>query len=194
MGRAAISEISFAARSTISRQDIIRSERLSLIPMNLAFVDAILHQRRENAERALDVRLTSEWPIGQEQWLLRRLAQLHGDPSCAPWLTRATCLHDGTLIGRIGFHEPPNSDGETEFGYEIDNAFRGRGYAREAVRALLTWGFADPRLQRAVGCVAPDNAISIHMLSSFGFVFDRVVQDEEDGEEHRYVLERRADL
>lgn len=160
--------------------------------MNIAFIEAILHLRREDAERGLDLRLTREWPVGQEQWLMRRLAQLRGDSTCAPWLTRATCLHDGTLIGRVGFHEPPNSDGETEFGYEIDAAFRGRGYAREAVRALLAWGFADSALRRAVGCVAPDNTVSIHILKSCGFSFDRIVQDEADGEEHRYVLERRA--
>jgi RimJ/RimL family protein N-acetyltransferase len=168
--------------------EIITTQRLRLIPMNIEFVEAVLDLRRADAAVALGITLTDAWPTGNERWLEIRLKQFREDASAAPWLSRVVLL-EGTLIGRAGFHHPPKA-GESELGYEIDPQFRRLGYASEAVRGLLAWGFSDEALNRAVACIAPTNHISIHMIEALGFTFSRIVQDAVDGTELRYELNR----
>jgi RimJ/RimL family protein N-acetyltransferase len=166
----------------------IVTPRLRLIPMNTAFVEAVLDLRRDDAAKALGINLTDAWPTGGERWLDLRLKQFRDDASAGPWLSRAVVL-DGTLIGRAGFHHPPKG-GESEFGYEIDPQFRRQGYASEAVRGFIEWGFSHPELAMIVACIAPANKISIHMVEALGFTFSRIVQDPVDGLELRYELRR----
>ncbi|MET9323074.1 GNAT family N-acetyltransferase [Streptomyces sp. NPDC003038] len=44
---------------------------------------------------------------------------------------------DGEAIGGLGFHGPPDEDGAVTIGYGLVPAAQGRGYAAEALRALL---------------------------------------------------------
>jgi RimJ/RimL family protein N-acetyltransferase len=46
---------------------------------------------------------------------------------------------DGTVVGDIGFHGPPNAEGAVTVGYGLAPSARGRGYATEALRALVAW-------------------------------------------------------
>lgn len=172
----------------VVRNDVIRTSRLQLVPMNLAFIEAVLDLRRDDAAAALGIKLTDAWPTGGERWLEIRLKQFREDATAAPWLSRAVVL-DGTLIGRAGFHHPPR-DGESELGYEIDPEYRRRGYASEAVRGLLGWGFSSSDLERAVACIAPANHVSLRMIEALGFTFSRIVHDPVDGTELRYELGR----
>lgn len=169
-------------------RETIHTSRLQLVPMNTEFIEAVLDLRRDDAAKALGLRLTDAWPTGAERWLEIRLKQFREDETAAPWLSRAVVL-DGTLIGRAGFHHPPR-EGESELGYEIDPEFRRRGYASEAVRGLLHWGFSSPDLERAVACIAPANHVSLHMIEALGFTFSRIVHDPVDGTELRYELAR----
>ncbi|ROQ31934.1 RimJ/RimL family protein N-acetyltransferase [Streptomyces sp. PanSC19] len=44
---------------------------------------------------------------------------------------------DGATVGGIGFHGPPDEIGVVTVGYGLTPAARGRGYASEALRALI---------------------------------------------------------
>ena len=167
---------------------VIETPRLRLVPMNVAFIEAAIELRRDDAGRALGIRMTDQWPTGNESWLQIRLKQQRRDVSSAPWLSRAVVLA-GTLIGRAGFHYPPRN-GASEFGYEIDAPFRRLGYATEAAQAFIDWGFAQPELETIIACVAPSNEVSIRMLEKFGFLYVRRVKDPRDGVELRYELHR----
>ncbi len=46
---------------------------------------------------------------------------------------------DGRALGALGFHAAPDEEGRVEIGYDLVEAARGRGYATEAVRALVGW-------------------------------------------------------
>lgn len=134
--------------------------------------------------------LTDAWPVGDETYLRRHLERLRADPEIAGWITRTVTLHDGTLVGRAGFHGPPDESGKTGFGYELDERFRGRGYASEAARALVRWGYATGRLRTVVALVEPANAASIRVLERLRFSRTGAVTDEEHGTRDRFELRR----
>ncbi|MDF2844613.1 MAG: putative acetyltransferase, gnat family [Herbinix sp.] len=77
------------------------------------------------------------------------------------------------LIGFIGLGKCRCND--VEIGYEIGEAFQNKGYATEAVRAAVSWGFA--RLQecnaelKIVGKVEHENWSSRRVLEKTGFTF-----------------------
>ena len=57
---------------------------------------------------------------------------------------------------------------DVELGYTLARAAWGRGYATEAARAVLRWGFAGLRLPRVVAVADPANAASLHVLDKLG--------------------------
>ncbi|MEF2529764.1 MULTISPECIES: GNAT family N-acetyltransferase [Streptomyces] len=48
----------------------------------------------------------------------------------------------GLAIGGLGFHEPPDEKGSVTIGYGLIPSMRGRGYATEALRGLLSFARA----------------------------------------------------
>jgi [ribosomal protein S5]-alanine N-acetyltransferase len=51
------------------------------------------------------------------------------------------------VIGDIGFHAPPDDLGEVSIGFGIVPVARQRGYAREALTALLDWALRRPEVR-----------------------------------------------
>jgi RimJ/RimL family protein N-acetyltransferase len=73
----------------------------------------------------------------------------------------------GTLAGRIGLWQPEGWPG-TEVGWLLGRAFWGQGYATEAARASLDWGFTHLDVQELVSLIRPDNAPSIAVAERIG--------------------------
>jgi ribosomal-protein-alanine N-acetyltransferase len=116
-----------------------------------------------------------------------RLADLEADPSIQQWLGRAIILDEGPgrrrVIGSVGFHGPPDAAGRAEVGYQIEPAFRRRGLATEAVRAILDWAAAEHGIRRFRASIAPDNAASVALVAGLGFRRVGTRWDDVDGEE-----------
>jgi len=74
---------------------------------------------------------------------------------------------NGELIGQCGLRHAPESD-EIELLYAIDRPAWGRGFATEAARAALAYGFGTMGLARVVGFVHPDNLASQRVLEKVG--------------------------
>jgi ribosomal-protein-alanine N-acetyltransferase len=86
---------------------IISSERLDLIPLTPAFLQASLNGEYATAESLLGLAIPPEW--FQEQALVKiRLAQLQQNSALQPWLLRAIGLcRQRLMVGHIGFHTQP---------------------------------------------------------------------------------------
>lgn len=94
---------------------------------------------------------------------------------------------DGEVVGHCGFHGPPAAVGRAEVGYTVFAAHRRRGYASEAVGALVEW--AQRQAERTVfASVAPDNTASLAVVRKLGFVQTGTQIDAEDGEELVFEL------
>ena len=73
---------------------------------------------------------------------------------------------EGALIGKNGLHA---KDGVVEMGYWLGKPYWGQGFATEAARRVLAFGFEDLCLEQIVAGWFGDNAASGHVLSKLGF-------------------------
>ncbi len=147
----------------------LRSELVRLEPVGPAQVRAILGGTPDAGQ---------PWEDGfPSQALLAFLRQAHEDdgligPFYAYLIVREP---DGMVVGDAGFHGPPGTDGELEIGYGLVPAARGAGLATEAVRLLVRWARAQPRVAAIIARVAEGNehaARSERLLLGLGFTAD----------------------
>ena len=94
-------------------------------------------------------------------------------------------LSDGTRVGDLCF-KGLRDDGVAEIGYGILDEHQGHGYATEAVKAALTWAFAQPGVTAIEAETDSGNAASQRVLAKCGFVPNGVMGEEGP----RFVLTR----
>jgi RimJ/RimL family protein N-acetyltransferase len=82
---------------------------------------------------------------------------------------------DGQAIGGVGFHRPPDENGSVTIGYALIPSVRGKGYASEALRALLQFARAHG-VARVKGDADHDNIASQHVMAAAGM---RLVGEDE---------------
>ena len=81
---------------------------------------------------------------------------------------------DKRVVGWSGLEYLPEL-GETEVAYLLSKSVWGRGYASEAARAALGFGFESAGLASIIGLVHQDNVASISVLEKCGLHFaDRI--------------------
>jgi RimJ/RimL family protein N-acetyltransferase len=73
----------------------------------------------------------------------------------------------GSFLGRVTLHDWADL-GETEVGYVLRADARGKGYATEAARAFISWGFENLPLPYVTTMIAPDNAPSVRVAERLG--------------------------
>jgi [ribosomal protein S5]-alanine N-acetyltransferase len=170
---------------------VIATERLDLVTLPPGVLRLIDGGHIAELERTLGTPVPAGWTDGVPAAL--RLAQLAADPSEEPWLVRAMVLRTPRrLVGSIGFHQPPDASGRAEIGYDVVATKRRQRYAREAIHGLTAWAFATGRAHVCVASITPDNAASLSLVRSLGFVHVGEQIDEVDGLE--LVFERRLPL
>ena len=92
-----------------------------------------------------------------------------------PWLERMIARteaggedflieHEGRVIGDVGAGRLP------DFGFMVDPAHWGRGFATEASRAFIDYAFTQTAATELLADVDPRNAASLRVLGKLGFV------------------------
>ena len=137
----------------------------------------------EAAQKISDQPLTP-YLIGNEcnfVWRRRR-AQIEADPENATWVTRLVVdSRTGEVVGRAGYHGPPDQNDMVEVGYAIDSLHRREGHARAALRILIDAARKDSRVRIVRATVRPDNIASRALVDQCGFREVGEVVHEEDG-------------
>ena len=86
---------------------------------------------------------------------------------------------DGPVIGSCGIRMAGPRAHEADIGYELAPEHWGRGYASEAARAIVAFGFDELRVHRIwAECVA-DNVASAHVLEKLGMRREGRLRDHE---------------
>ncbi|QRK04950.1 GNAT family N-acetyltransferase [Archangium violaceum] len=75
----------------------------------------------------------------------------------------------GAVIGTCGVRKETPEGEEAEWGCELAPAYWGHGYAREASRAILTFGFETLRLRRIWARTSPANDRAMRLAEGLGF-------------------------
>jgi ribosomal-protein-alanine N-acetyltransferase len=79
------------------------------------------------------------------------------------------------VAGWVGLQFVPELD-ETEVGFMVDKALWGRGYATEAGRASLRFGFEHFDLEHIIALVHPENLASRRVIEKCGLAFVETLQ------------------
>ncbi|MBM3940316.1 MAG: GNAT family N-acetyltransferase [SAR202 cluster bacterium] len=74
----------------------------------------------------------------------------------------------GTLIGNCGLRRAGDNEWEGAIGYELAPSHWGRGFATEAARAMVDFGFGQLGLHRISSWCIADNAASARVLERVG--------------------------
>jgi ribosomal-protein-alanine N-acetyltransferase len=103
----------------------------------------------------------------------------------AGWFTAGTGFRwglerrqDQRLIGSCGLFRWNKSWRNCVVGYEIARDCHGQGYMREALSAILDYGFSKMRLHRVQAETHPDNTPSIALATRLGFRFEGVHREQ----------------
>lgn len=108
-----------------------------------------------------------------ERWFERTLA-LQKDGAA---LQLAIEHADGTILGICLLFKFDDTANSAELGYALGPAHWGKGYAREAIGALLTFAFGAQGLRRIEATIDPRNAASRKVLAHFGFSHEGTLRE-----------------
>jgi RimJ/RimL family protein N-acetyltransferase len=154
---------------------IIRTQRLDLVPATLALVEADI-ESPEALGRRLGAAVPATWPPGEYdraamEFFRDRLSE---SPEAVGWygwyaVQRSVEPHGSVLVGCGGYLGPPGADGVAEIGSSIVPESRGLGFATEIVHALVARAFSTPQVVRVIAHTTSTNLGSVRVLEKCGF-------------------------
>ncbi len=133
--------------------DIDRLAEILGDPLVMRYMPGSRPWPREAAERELG-RIIDHW----DRHRYGRWAVVHGD---------------GRMIGWCGI-EFLKELGETEVAYLLDKDYWNKGYATEAARFSLGFGFEEVGLDRIIALAFPENLASRRVMEKIGMVYVRM--------------------
>lgn len=83
----------------------------------------------------------------------------------------------GECIGQIAFFLVDTNNHFGEIEYCIGQAFQGKGYATEACRAVIGYGFDTIGFNKVQICVRPQNAASNKVIDKCGFTYEGTLRE-----------------
>jgi [ribosomal protein S5]-alanine N-acetyltransferase len=90
-----------------------------------------------------------------------------------------TLKSNGQLIGNCGIRMRTTDAHEADIGYELNPDYWGQGYASEAARAIVTFGFSELRLHRIWSWCIADNVGSARVLEKLGMRLEGHLRENE---------------
>ena len=178
------------AGSHAAPDDVVVTPRLRLIALPGPVIAEVLAGEPGAFLEHVGVGYPAEWPSEDRHVLELRKRQI-SEGVDHRWLLRAVVTRaQPAMVGRIGFHGPPDPNGMVEIGYKIDAAHRRRGYGFECAQRLIEAAEQLPQVSVVRASIAPDNAPSLRIAERLGFLPIGEQIDEIDGLE--LVFERSA--
>jgi ribosomal-protein-alanine N-acetyltransferase len=175
----------------------LRTDRLTLVPATCAILSADLEDRAALA-RLLDAGVPSAWPPPlMDENVLRDFLRMRADAggplfSVWYWVSNGTGPEGRVLVGSGGIIQSADA-GTVVLGYSVLDEYQNRGYATEAVRALVPAIFVQPGIRTIVATTFPALPASIRVLEKCGFAKTERVPAGTGAEEGTvcYLLEKR---
>lgn len=172
---------------------MIQTERLFLIPAKLPMLEAIADEDWAALSACLGgVDFAEHWLHFPEAMIWMRDFLREHETDLEWWNYLIIHRQDVRLIGTCGYKGTPSFSGEVEIGYEIAEAYQGRGLATEAARALVENAFREEAVKIITANTLAEKNASNHLLQKIGFQFIEAYIDIEDGTVWEWRLERTA--
>ena len=144
----------------------ILTERLNIRRLELPDSEAVFQYRSD----PLISRYQNWEPesVGEIQSFIAGLDKICMDTP-GQWYQLGLCVRgSGELAGDCGIHVQVHDPRQVEIGITLARGFQGRGFATEALRAVLGYLFSTLGKHRVFGSVDPRNAPSLALLERVG--------------------------
>ena len=83
----------------------------------------------------------------------------------------------GECIGQIAYFLVDNHNNFGEIEYCIGTGYQGRGYATEATKAVICYGFDSIHFNKIQICVRPSNTSSRKVIEKCGFTYEGILRE-----------------
>lgn len=80
----------------------------------------------------------------------------------------------GEYIGHVGIHHPEDWPG-TEIGWGLDPKQQGQGFALEAAKEAMRYGFDELKLERLISLIVEGNQPSVNLAKALGEKHNRTI-------------------
>ncbi|MFT4417028.1 GNAT family N-acetyltransferase [Fredinandcohnia humi] len=127
----------------------IHTKRLKLVPCTTSSWKTSNYPLLDHIQYTIDKAEEDDSTVGWYVWLANR-------------------IEDGKTVGDLGFKGIPGIEGNVEIGYGISPDEHNKGYATEAVTALINWAFSQPNVTKITAECTKDNVPSIRVLEKVG--------------------------
>lgn len=126
--------------------------------------------------------------IEQAQNLIDAMTRLYQEEQELRW--GITLKNEDTVIGMCGFNYWQRVDKRASIGFDLNRQFWKRGIMREALYAMLDFGFKEMELNRIEADASSENKASINLLQSLNFQQEGIQREQyyEDGQFYDLVL------
>jgi ribosomal-protein-alanine N-acetyltransferase len=164
----------------------LRTHRLELFAADAVLSRAALKDHAQLG-RLLEATVPAAWtpaPVAEGE-----ASRLEQDPEAQGWLSWYVVRvgRARTLVGVCGLAGPPGETGEVTLRYAILPGHEGKGYATEAVGALIDWAFSDERTRAIVAHTEERLPASIRVMVKNGLTLEH-----RDGERLTFALRRKV--
>jgi [ribosomal protein S5]-alanine N-acetyltransferase len=172
---------------TLMTATTVHTARLDICPLGAEAVEALLAGEGERLSLLTGARFRKPAPppyMAEALPVVRD--RLRDRPEETPWWNWLVVDREsGEAVGSVAFGGPVTAEGAVLVGYAIYAEYEGRGYATEAVKAMVTWAFAQPGV-REVRALAPVwNTPALRVAENVGM---RPVASEEDDDVGEVLL------
>jgi ribosomal-protein-alanine N-acetyltransferase len=146
--------------------DIIETERLLLrviMPETMKQLYALTSSADEHRS-FLGIRSEKEYALFRERY----------SPDLTTFFVsyRHFIIHEkqsGIFMGRCDYHTWQLRHFRAEIGYGLNEEYKGKGYMKEAMKAVIIHGFEKMDLHRVEAFIGPENEHSLKLVQYFGF-------------------------
>ncbi|MBS7332301.1 MAG: GNAT family N-acetyltransferase [Weeksellaceae bacterium] len=148
----------------------IETERLTLIPYTKEIAQDILDSNFKSIE-ALNLTCGKNWPdqeiIETLPKIVFNLSKVIAPTGFESWMIVKKDTNE--IIGDVGFKGYNTIYNKADIGYGIIETERNKGYATEAVIALINWAYTNDSLTLITATTLVDNQPSIQLLERLKF-------------------------
>ena len=149
------------------RPPVIETARLRLLVLLPREIEALIEGDTGRASQLTAATFPLGWPVDAEarQGLLWHLKHLRADVAQRGWRIWVIVEREtSVVVGSVNMKGPPDSRGDVEIGWGINEDRRRRGYAFEATAALIEWATSQSGVL-LISATIPDTNTSSQALA-----------------------------
>jgi [ribosomal protein S5]-alanine N-acetyltransferase len=171
----------------------LRTPRLELSPLSADSIEALLQGNAEQLRSLTGAKFSH--PVAPPPYMAESLpvvlGRLRSHPEESEWWSWIVLQRDSReALGAIALGGKPDATGAVLVGYAMYPGSEGRGYATEAVRAIVDWVFAQEGVRRVRALAPVWNTPAVHVAEKVGMRPVASNEDDEVGEVLVYETSR----